>query len=45
LLAVLKRQRSRLKNPPLDVEAFLTSLRKAGLEKLGGILGAYRDHL
>lgn len=45
LLEVLKRQRSRLKNPPLDVGAFLTSLRKAGLEKLVRILGAYRNHL
>lgn len=45
LLEVLKRQRSKLKNPPLDVGAFLTSLRKAGLEKLVGILGAYRNHL
>jgi len=39
LLEVLKRQRS------MEVEAFLTSLHKAGLEKLVGILGAYRKHL
>ncbi|RIH84369.1 PIN domain protein [Meiothermus luteus] len=45
LLEILKKQRSKLKNPPLDVEAFLDSLSKAGLRELAGILASYRQHL
>ncbi|AWR87997.1 PIN domain-containing protein [Meiothermus taiwanensis] len=45
LLEILKRQRSRLQNPPLDVEAFLASLKKAGLRELARILDPYRQHL
>ncbi len=45
LLEILKKQRSRLKNPPLGVEAFLDSLSKAGLRELASILTPYRQHL
>ncbi len=45
LLEVLKRQRLGLKNPPLNVDAFLTSLERAGLKKLAEALASYKQYL
>lgn len=45
LLGVLRRQRRALRNPPLGVEAFLESLRRAGLITFAKALEAYKGYL
>ena len=45
LLGVLRRQRRALRNPPLGVEAFLESLRRAGLVTFAKALAAYKGYL
>lgn len=45
ILKILRNQRGQLRNPPLEVPAFLESLRKAGLTAFARLLHAFASEL